>query len=86
MALVKSAIAALRSADASKATEIAATISDPAARKLVEWIILRSDHNGANSKRYLAFIAANPGWPNRECSAAAPRPCSGSRISSRRRR
>ena len=39
-------------------------ISDPAARKLVEWIILRSDHNGANSKRFLAFIAANPNWPN----------------------
>jgi soluble lytic murein transglycosylase len=64
VALVKSAIGALRSGGASKATEIAATISDPAARKLVEWIILRSDHNGAHSKRYLAFIAANPSWPN----------------------
>ena len=64
VALVKSAIGALRSGGASKATEVAATISDPVARKLVEWIILRSDHNGANSKRYLAFIAANPGWPN----------------------
>src|SRR5262249_21953548 len=25
---------------------------------------LRSEHNGADSKRYLAFIAANPGWPS----------------------
>ena len=64
IALVKSAIAALRSGGASKATSVQATISDPVARKLVEWIILRSDHNGANSARYLAFIAANPNWPN----------------------
>ena len=64
VALVKSAIGALRRGGASKATEVAATISDPVARKLVEWIILRSDHNGANSKRYLAFIAASPGWPS----------------------
>jgi peptidoglycan lytic transglycosylase len=65
MALVKSAIAALRSANASKATEIQANISDPTARKLVEWLILRNDHNGVQSKRYLAFIEANPNWPNR---------------------
>ncbi len=50
-------------AGASKATGVAANISDPAARKLVEWLILRGDHNGADSKRYLAFIAANPSWP-----------------------
>jgi soluble lytic murein transglycosylase len=64
IALVKSAIDALRHGGASKATAVAETISDPAARKLVEWIILRSDNNGAGSKRYLAFIAANPTWPN----------------------
>jgi soluble lytic murein transglycosylase len=63
--LVKSAIAALRSGGASKATGVAAGISDPAARKLVEWLILRSDHNGADSKRYLAYIEANPYWPTR---------------------
>ena len=64
IARVKSAIDALRSGGAGKATGVAATISDPAARKLVEWIILRSDGNGAGSARYLAFIAANPSWPN----------------------
>jgi len=64
IALVKSAIEALRHGGASKAIEVAATISDPVARKLVEWIVLRSDHSGADSKRFLAFIAANPGWPN----------------------
>ena len=64
IALVKSATEALHHGGASKATEVAATISDPVARKLVEWIVLRSDHSGADSKRFLAFIAANPGWPN----------------------
>src|SRR5262249_44060039 len=63
VALVKSGIDSLRSGDADKATRIEATISDPVARKLVEWIILRSDGNGAGSARYTAFIAANPSWP-----------------------
>jgi soluble lytic murein transglycosylase len=64
VALVKSSLEALRKGGASKATGVAAGISDPAARKLVEWLILRSEHNGVDSKRYLAFIAANPGWPS----------------------
>src|SRR5262245_44265715 len=64
VALVKSAIDSLRSGDADKATRIEATISDPVARKLVEWVILRSDRNGAGSARYTAFIAANPSWPS----------------------
>ncbi len=64
IARVKGAIEALRSGGASKATDVAAAISDPVARKLVEWIILRSDGNRAGSKRYLAFIADNPSWPS----------------------
>jgi soluble lytic murein transglycosylase len=64
VALVKSAIDSLRSGGADKATDVQATISDPVARKLVEWIILRSDRNGAGSARYAAFIAANPSWPS----------------------
>src|SRR5262249_12539467 len=55
---------ALRSGGASKATQVEATIADPAARNLVEWIILRNESNGVGSARYLAFIAANPGWPS----------------------
>ncbi len=66
VALVRSALAGLRNGGAGKATGIQATISDPAARTLVEWTILRSDNNGASSRRYLNFIAANPGWPNLE--------------------
>ena len=64
VALVKNAIETLRKGGASKATAVAAGISDPVARKLVEWIILRSDHNGADSTRYTAFMTANPSWPS----------------------
>jgi soluble lytic murein transglycosylase len=46
------------------ATEAEAAISDPVARKLAEWIILRSDNNGASVERYRAFIDANPSWPS----------------------
>jgi soluble lytic murein transglycosylase len=48
----------------SDATGVEATISDPVARKLAEWIILRSDDNGASVERYRAFLAANPSWPS----------------------
>ena len=46
------------------ATQAEAAISDPLARKLAEWIVLRSDDNGASVERYRAFIAANPSWPS----------------------
>jgi soluble lytic murein transglycosylase len=46
------------------ATQLQATISDPVARKLAEWLILRSDANGASVERYRAFLAANPSWPS----------------------
>ena len=64
IALVKRAIDAVRSTGASEATQIEAQISDPVARKLVEWIILRDGDNGAQFSRYAAFIAANPSWPS----------------------
>jgi soluble lytic murein transglycosylase len=46
------------------ATQAEADISDPVARKLAEWLILRSDDNGASVERYRAFLAANPSWPS----------------------
>ena len=46
------------------ATQAEAALSDPVAKKLAEWIILRSDDNGASVERYRAFIAANPSWPS----------------------
>ena len=48
----------------SDATQAEAAITDPVARKLAEWIILRSDDNGASTERYRAFLAANPSWPS----------------------
>jgi soluble lytic murein transglycosylase len=50
-----------KSADA---TQAQAAISDPVAKKLAEWIILRSDDNGASVERYRAFVATNPSWPS----------------------
>jgi soluble lytic murein transglycosylase len=47
-----------------EATQAEASIADPVARKLAEWIILRSDDNAASVERYRAFVAANPSWPS----------------------
>jgi soluble lytic murein transglycosylase len=46
------------------ATQAENTISDPVARKLAEWIILRSNDNGAGVERYVAFLSQNPSWPS----------------------
>ncbi|HTV38439.1 MAG TPA: lytic transglycosylase domain-containing protein [Xanthobacteraceae bacterium] len=61
---VKQAIELVRKARAEEATNIEKTISDPLARKLVEWVILRSDEATVDFSRYAAFIAANPSWPS----------------------
>ena len=50
--------------DPAGATQAEATIGDPVARKLAEWIILRSDNNGASAERYRAFLNADPSWPS----------------------
>lgn len=54
-------IDARRPADASQARD---AIGDPVAQKLAEWLILRSEDNGAPAERYRAFITANPSWPS----------------------
>ncbi len=64
LAAVKNAIDLARKAKTSEATAIEQTIGDPAARKLVEWFILRHPETDANFSRYAAFIADNPGWPS----------------------
>jgi soluble lytic murein transglycosylase len=63
IAAVKQAISLARQGKATQATEEQQAINDPVARKLVEWAILRSDHNGASFSRFMAFISANPRWP-----------------------
>ncbi len=64
LASVKQAIEFARRGKSNDATEIEGRIEDPLVRKLVEWAILHSDENNANSSRYRAFNAANPNWPN----------------------
>ncbi len=64
LAAVKNAIDLARKAKTSEATAIQKTIGDPAARKLVEWFILRHPEADANFSRYAAFIADSPDWPS----------------------
>jgi soluble lytic murein transglycosylase len=61
---VKQAIHLVHTGKIDAATSAEHDISDPLARKLVEWVILRNDDNGADFARYNAFVTANPGWPS----------------------
>ncbi len=64
LAAVKQAVDLVGKSRSDEAANLENTISDPLARKLVEWLVLRSDDNTANFARYSAFIAANPSWPS----------------------
>ena len=64
VALVKQALDLVRRGKTGDATTVEKTISDPLARKLVEWTILRSDENDAGFDRLVAFSTENPSWPN----------------------
>ena len=61
---LETVIELVRKRKAGDASNYAASISDPVARKLAEWIILRSEDNGATVERYRAFLSANPSWPS----------------------
>jgi soluble lytic murein transglycosylase len=57
----------IESARKSKGTDADAAknaIVDPVARKLAEWMILRSDNTQPSFQRYAAFVTANPDWPH----------------------
>jgi soluble lytic murein transglycosylase len=59
----KDAIDLVRKGKISDATAIQKAIGDPAAQKLVEWVLLR--HAGeASFSRYANFVAENPHWPS----------------------
>ncbi|MEX2035258.1 MAG: transglycosylase SLT domain-containing protein [Xanthobacteraceae bacterium] len=64
VAAVKRAIEMVRNHKQSDANEVKKTIADPLARKLVDWVMLRSDDSGSDFAGYAAFIAANPNWPS----------------------
>ncbi|MGL9617175.1 lytic transglycosylase domain-containing protein [Bradyrhizobium sp. U531] len=61
---LESVIELVRKRKGGDASSEVAGISDPVARKLAEWIILRSEDNGATVERYRAFLSANPSWPS----------------------
>jgi soluble lytic murein transglycosylase len=61
---LENVIELLRKRRPDDASQTLATISDPVARKLGEWLVLRSDNNNVTVERYRAFIAANPSWPS----------------------
>jgi soluble lytic murein transglycosylase len=64
LATLQQAITLARNGKTGQATDLQKSISDPLARKLVEWVLLRSDNNTADFSRYAAFISANPSWPS----------------------
>jgi soluble lytic murein transglycosylase len=64
VAAAKQAIELVRQHKLDDATKLAASIGDPAAQKLVEWVLLRQPESVAGFNRYAAFIRANPGWPS----------------------
>ncbi len=61
---LENVIELVRKRRAGEATNAASAISDPVARKLAEWYILRGEDNGASVERYRAFLSANPSWPS----------------------
>jgi soluble lytic murein transglycosylase len=64
LAAVKQAVDLVGKSRSDEAANLESTISDPLARKLIEWLVLRSDDTTAAFARYAAFIAANPSWPS----------------------
>jgi soluble lytic murein transglycosylase len=64
IAAVKQVIEATRKGKAADADATAKTIADPVARKLADWVILRSDNTQPSFQRYAGFLEANPSWPH----------------------
>jgi soluble lytic murein transglycosylase len=61
---LKQAVDLVGKSRSDEAANLENSISDPLARKLIEWLVLRSDDTTAAFARYAAFIAANPSWPS----------------------
>jgi len=61
---LKQAVDLVGKSRSDEAANLENSISDPLARKLIEWLVLRSDDTTATFSRYAAFIAANSSWPS----------------------
>ncbi|WP_245434351.1 lytic transglycosylase domain-containing protein [Pseudolabrys taiwanensis] len=64
IATLKRVLEATRKGKEADADAAARQLSDPVARKLAEWMILRSDNTRPSFQRYAAFVEANPAWPH----------------------
>jgi peptidoglycan lytic transglycosylase len=64
IAAVKRVIEATRKGKEGEAAAAESSISDPVARRLAEWMILRSDNTNPTFQRYAAWIEKNPSWPH----------------------
>ncbi len=64
LAATKQAIELVGKGKFTDATTLAASIGDPVAQKLVEWVLLRDSDSTAGFDTYAAFIRANPDWPS----------------------
>ncbi|HZP77754.1 MAG TPA: lytic transglycosylase domain-containing protein [Pseudolabrys sp.] len=61
---VKQAIALVKRGSIEEAGKLAKSDSDPAAQKLIEWVILRNADSAPGFDRYATFIKDNPDWPS----------------------
>jgi soluble lytic murein transglycosylase len=64
IAAVKRAIEAAAKGRDAEADSAERSITDPVARKLAEWAILRSNNTNPPFQRYVDFVNANPEWPH----------------------
>ncbi len=64
LSAVKQAFDLVRKNRQDEAIAVEGSITDPLARKLVEWVILRSEDGSSDFSRYAAFINGNPSWPS----------------------
>jgi soluble lytic murein transglycosylase len=62
LGVIQKAVGLARKGKLTEARDLARSIDDPVAKKLIEWAYLRGD-NEAGFERYDAFIRANPDWP-----------------------
>jgi soluble lytic murein transglycosylase len=64
LAAVKKAVELTRRRRNAEATAVASTVTDPAAVKLIEWLVLRAENDDFDFQRYAGFATENPTWPN----------------------
>ncbi len=64
VAALKEVLAAARKGRDADADAAERSIRDPVARKLAEWVILRSDNTNPSFARYAAFVRDFPDWPH----------------------